>query len=279
MKVYKKIINNKKTEPDLSGMHVFLFAHQDDEFGVFPQFKFLLCREKSAIVRCIYLTNGAGGKASINVRNSEAMKVLRSYGIPESEVIFLGTELDIADGHLYQHLEKAMQAVEMLLKDCKIASLYVPAYEGGHQDHDSVNAIGTALGLFRPNTEVRQFPLYHGKGLPGSWFKLIDPIAENGKPQNTKFSVLYVPRFCFSCLQYRSQWRTWIGLWPFFIYVMLIRRKQVLQNVNERVFFERPHAGPLLYERRFGVNYKIIAGAFTTFHAYVLQEIVSPALG
>jgi N-acetylglucosamine malate deacetylase 1 len=259
----------ESTNIDPSGEHIFLFAHQDDEFGVFPLIDALSCG--GASIRCVFLTSGDGRGGSPRIRNDESLRVLRSFGVPESEVKFLGTELGIADGYLYRDLEKASQALASLFRGHKIATLYVPAYEGGHHDHDCANAIGVAFGQIRPYVPVKQFPLYHGKGLSGPWFQVMDPIVDNGRPQVLKFPILSAFRYCFSCLRYRSQWRTWIGIWPFFLYVTLIRRTQVLQDATDRVFFERPHVGRLFYERRFGQRYEVLAGAFTAFRTR-LQE-------
>jgi hypothetical protein len=246
------------TEPE----HVFLFAHQDDEFGVFPLIDVL--SRSSQKIRCIFLTDGGGSGADANVRNDESRRVLKSYGIVEDCVIFLGTELAIGDGKLHQNLEKVSCALAMLLKDYQTGTMYLPAYEGGHHDHDCVNALGVLLGQTRPGVACKQFPLYHGKGLSGPWFKVIAPIAENGKFEVMKYSAVSALKYCFSCFRYRSQWRTWLGIWPFFFYISVTRRELILQKASTRVFFERPHLGSLFYERRFGIRYEVLAAALTT---------------
>lgn len=246
------------------GEHVFLFAHQDDEFGVFPLIDFLVRRGMP--IRCLYLTDG-GARVAAGVRNRESLRVLDALGVTARSVAFLGAELGIADGRLYRHLDLAGEALAMQLSDCRLATLYVPAYEGGHHDHDCVHALGVVLGHARPGAAVRQFPLYHGKGLAGPWFKVLDPIAENGRPLGMSFSLPSAIRYSLSCRRYRSQWRTWIGIWPFFAWKTLFRRLQVLQETTGRVFCERPHAGPTLYERRFGMNYDTVASALAAFAA------------
>ena len=63
--------------------HIFLFPHQDDEFGVF------FCIEESlknnVNVICIYCTDGTD---STGLRNSESVKVLTSLGVDKRKIFF-----------------------------------------------------------------------------------------------------------------------------------------------------------------------------------------------
>jgi hypothetical protein len=253
-----------RIESNSTREHIFLFAHQDDEFGVFPLLE-LLARRKERI-RCIYLTDGASKFSNPSVRNRESLHVLGRYGIPDVAVTFLGEALGIGDGQLHGHLERAGKALATLLADKRTKRVYVPAYEGGHHDHDCTHALGIWLKHNGLCDRVIQFPLYHGKNLPGPWFKVTSPIEDNGRPRLFKYSLASGIKYCLSCLAYRSQWRTWVGLWPFFAFACLVQRRQILQRAGERVFFGRPHAGSLFYERRFGVAYETLAEAIGRLH-------------
>ena len=59
--------------------------------------------------------------------------------------------------------------------------VYLPAWEGGHQDHDAGHLLG--LSLAAPGLRLRQFPLYQGAGLPGPFFRVMAPLPGNG-PSN-----------------------------------------------------------------------------------------------
>lgn len=238
--------------------HVFLLAHQDDEFGVFPLIEFLVRRGSK--IMCMFLTASADAVIA-RKRDAESIKVLAGFGLPVDNLNFLGNSLGVHDGELHLHAARVAREVERILINRLPVRLYVPAYEGGHHDHDSTCAIGAWLGGRIEARSVMQFPLYHGKGLPGPWFKVASPISENGEGIHIRYSLRDALRYSLFCLQYHSQWRTWLGLFPFLLFVSMMRRAQVLQPLSRRIFSTRPHSGDLFYERRFGVKYQTVAKA------------------
>ncbi len=58
---------------------LFLFAHQDDEFGVFQ--KIIDEVGKGRAVYCVYFTDGRFGKVSAQCRNQESLAVLLRLGV------------------------------------------------------------------------------------------------------------------------------------------------------------------------------------------------------
>ncbi|MFS2137378.1 hypothetical protein ACCD07_15375, partial [Duganella sp. Dugasp56] len=58
------------------------------------------------------------------------------------------------------------------------------------------------------------------------------------------------PRHLARLLRYPSQWRTWLGLFPFVLWHYLRHGSQQLQPVALTRLDQRPHAGPLYYEQR-----------------------------
>lgn len=82
------------------------------------------------------------------------------------------------------------------------------------------------------------------------FFRALAPLAENGPVYCQKIGLLQRCRYVALCLRYGSQWKTWLGLFPFVALHYVFLGRQSLQSVDVRRCCERPHAGPLLYERR-----------------------------
>lgn len=229
---------------------LFLFAHQDDELGVFFKIHQLIANGDSVTV--VYLTSGNfEGERSI-VRDSESISVLKQLGVPNENVVFLGGDIGIPDGRLSSNLHLAFHALVGLVEQFgKPAQLYFPAWEGGHQDHDAVHLVG--MGLARKYDILDgafQFPLYTGYKLPGIFFRLFFPLAPNGVvsqigiPWNLRF------KFIKLCFHFPSQKKAWLGLFPFFLWHYLFAGTQMLQTVSTQRVEHQPHSGRLLYERR-----------------------------
>ena len=98
--------------------------------------------------------------------------------------------------------------------------------------------------------KVRQFPLYNGRNCRGPFFRVLDPLPENGPATRRRILPRDRVRYLGFCLRYPSQWKTWIGLFPFIVLHYLCDPVQVLQPVDPARLRERPHDGLLYYERR-----------------------------
>ncbi|HWJ94891.1 MAG TPA: PIG-L family deacetylase, partial [Telluria sp.] len=227
---------------------LFLFAHQDDEFGVFQ--RILDCRRAGLHVACAYLTDGATASASSAARNAESRAVLAQLGV--HDISFAGDELGIGDARLPLHLPQAAAWIgQWLARFGAIDSLHVTAWEGGHHDHDALHALAVHAaerhGLL---ARTFQYSLYQAKGLPGPLFRVLAPLPENDPATLTPIGWGARLRFLRYCLSYPSQRATWIGLFPFVLSHYLLRGTQALQPVNATRVRERPHQGPLYYEKR-----------------------------
>ena len=234
---------------------VFLFAHQDDEFAVFFAIEQAI-REGSKVV-CLYLTDGRFGGQDGERRNAESGGVLQRLGVAVADIHFLGTANGYPDGDLCSRLDDALGSVAAVLDPITaIRALYVPAWEGGHRDHDAVHLIGTAYAL---GTELldagRQFPLYRSApGLLG--FKLLSPLDANGPVQAATIPRSARLRYLRLCLCYPSQWKVWAALFPFLIVSYCTQSAQKSQPLAIARVDERPHPGPLLYERYGRASYE-----------------------
>lgn len=229
---------------------LFLFAHQDDEFGVFQ--KIIDEQRNGRRVFCAYLTDGVfEGKSSLR-RNRESLAVLRQLGVQEEDIFFAGHTLSIPDGSLPDHLKIASDWIANWLASYQeVMAIYLPAWEGGHHDHDALHALGVIVAEKSGLMDVaRQFPLYNGYKCDGPLFRVLLPLPMNGDLEVVKVHWDNRLRFLRYCLSYPSQMITWVGLFPFALLHYVFYGTQVLQTVSRERIRQRPHSGPLYYERR-----------------------------
>lgn len=228
---------------------LFLFAHQDDEYGVYGAIAD--CVQRGLAVQCAYFTCGAGALAQ--QRNQESLAVLARLGVPASAVSFAGDQLAIADASLPQRLSDAARWLEAWLHSSPqaIAQIYVTAWEGGHHDHDALHAMTCEIAARHALlARVQQYSLYNAHRCPAPWFRVLAPLAQNGMVTRQRLSWRQRWQHLRLCLMYPSQRVTWLGLFPFVLLHYLLRGEQQLQGVTLARLQQRPHAGPLYYENR-----------------------------
>lgn len=234
------------TEPS-EPIALFLFAHQDDEFGVFFQLE--QERQAGRRVCCVYITDGAA-TADPERRNTESRLVLQHLGVGVEDILFVGPKLGIGDGLLHLRIDVLSEWLNAFFNaHPSVDACFVPAWEGGHPDHDLLHAAAVQLLASRLDI-VRQYPLYHGKNCRGPLFCALSPLAENGLVERQTFGWRKRMRYARLCFAYPSQWRSWIGLLPFVGWHYLYKGTQQLQRVNDSRLTMPPHAGRLYYERR-----------------------------
>ena len=231
---------------------LFLFAHQDDEFGVFQVIED--CLRQGMRVRCAYLTHGANGSAA--TRNAESLAVLDQLGVARDDIFFAGDQLGIRDAWLSRHMPAAGAWLAHWMAAAggpgNVALVCLPAWEGGHHDHDALHVLGlhTAQRLGLAGS-VRQYALYNAFRCPGPFFRVMSPLAANGVVEASPMGWGARWRYLRHCVAgYPSQRVTWIGLAPFVALHYLFNGRQLLQPASLARLAERPHAGPLYYERR-----------------------------
>lgn len=227
---------------------LLFLAHQDDEFGAQK-----LIEDAVALgikVYCVYLTQASDTQLN-NRRNLESLSVLLRLGVRADDVFFVGEDLNILDGQLQWHLTAVADWISKAMVDHGPLHIWIPAWEGGHPDHDALHAVTVELaaahGLLG---RVQQFPLYNGWRCRGPLFRVMKALPENG-------IVFTIPlpwparwRYLRNCLAYPSQLKTWVGLFPFVLALMLFRGVQQVQGVSRERLIQRPHKGRLYYESR-----------------------------
>lgn len=229
---------------------IFLFAHQDDESGVFQLILDEI--ERGMDVSCYYLTSGTFNGMPSDQRNHESLRVLLNLGVKEDNIHFIGSKKLIADCDLINQLDYLFDFISKLIVDNKCKpNLYLPAWEGGHSDHDALHVAGVLAAYQNGMLEMTyQASLYNSKGCYGPWFKVLHPIIENGEVYKSKISLKNRFRFIKYCLSYPSQKTSWIGLFPFFLLHYLINGYQTWQPVSIDRIKERQHKGSLYFDYR-----------------------------
>jgi hypothetical protein len=221
-------------------------------------------------VACVYLTDGGFGGQAVECRERESLAALARLGVMQSRVRFLGREHGIRDGVLPEALDRAWHALEAFVGEAgPYERIIVPAWEGGHQDHDATHLLGAVLGL-RRGAEVQQFPLYNGYRLPGPFFRVLHPLPANGPVSGYRAGWAERVGAVRLCFTYLSQWKTWLGLLPFFTLQMAFSGVFPRQPAGLGRLSERPHEGALLYERRGAYAYsrfRETADGFMTVNA------------
>lgn len=251
--------------PDSVPTSVFLLAHQDDEFGVFHAIESE--KKLGRRVVCAYLTSGVGPGGDPSQRDAESMGVLSALGV--DEVIFAGAQIGVADGHLRKSLPVAGQWMDQFLgARASLEMICVPAWEGGHPDHDCLHAIAVETALRQGKGRlIRQFSLYNGRGCPGPFFHVLKPLEVNGVVQKQRIPLPKRIRYLQFLLRYRSQFKTWVGLMPFVLVHYIVKGTQDLQEVNASRVRERPHDGRLYYEKRQFARWEEVSAAIAAWQS------------
>ncbi|MES2341267.1 MAG: PIG-L family deacetylase [Pseudomonadota bacterium] len=237
---------------------VHILAHFDDEYFATPLIRRIVDME--AEQRFLYLADYASPALAAR-RMAETRAYLADLGVPPEQVIHVGRGSGALDGELYRHLPQLRELLAAELSRIgEVDRLIVTAWEGGHMDHDACAALAVRLSDGAP---VEQFSLYNGPRLPGSLFRAGAPLAENGPRIRVRLSLPEWLAFAAGVRRFPSQARTWLGLWPV-MFANYLGRGFGYQSLRVSRVTERPHAGPLLYERMYGVPYAEVAEAIRT---------------
>jgi hypothetical protein len=251
------------TEADQTTL--FLLAHQDDEIACAP----LLVRLKASRrpVSVVYLTDGGIGRATPERRNAESTRALASLGIPTGEISYLGHALSVPNGMLFQRLSRVYSALEAHCSRIgTLGGIYALAWEGGNMDHDAACVVAMALAIAQDCVhKAWQVPFYRASDRGPPFFSLFAPLPANG-PVSRLELTRRESRLRASLIRFfPSQWRTFAGLGPAIFWHSLLRPDLKLQPMLLKRLWERPTAGPLLYEQRYSVSFAEFSACATAF--------------
>ena len=226
----------------------YLFAHQDDEFGVFIDI------EKKILdynVYIIYLTSGYDKKISeskLSKRDNESIKVLSKIGVKKKNIYFFGKQLQINTNQLILNINKAYFKLKSFMNNKRPFQIVTLAWEGGHEDHDACNILGRKLGYnFKIINNCEEFSLYNAFNCNFIYFRVFNALKKSKIIKTNFFNRFKYVTFLFS---YKSQLKIWFGLYPFIIYHYIFKGYNCMQSLNKSKTISRPHKGKLLYESR-----------------------------
>jgi LmbE family N-acetylglucosaminyl deacetylase len=233
---------------------LFLLAHQDDEVFVASRLAFEL--ERGAVLHLAYLTSGVAATAVSTIREKESEKFLAGLGIAPEQLTFLGRQVGIADALLVEHLEVCLQALMQTFSGMVFDKIYAPAWEGGHHDHDAAFLIGVALSQ-RLGLEANcwQFYLYNGYNTRHRFFRVFAPLPNCLERQVRKLTLKEGLMILRAIFLFKSQWRTWLGLFPQCFLHLVFVRKEVFDRASAAQLAGPAHGGKLLYERWNRISY------------------------
>jgi N-acetylglucosamine malate deacetylase 1 len=252
---------------------LFLLAHQDDEVFVAPRILFELKRGTSPFL--IYLTNGAATVQDVEVRDHESRIFLKQLGVSPAQVIFLGSEFQIPDGDLVARLELCFDLLLQKIRGQTFEEIYAPAWEGGHQDHDAAYLIGLALArTLALESQFWQFYCYNGFNTRGRFFQVLHPLPRSIERRERKFKLSEGLTVLKSILFFKSQKKTWLGLFPQTVIYLLFLRTEVFDRGTPEQATAPAHEGGLLYERWKRMSYS----EFDTKARKFRKDFVTPRM-
>jgi len=235
---------------------LFVFAHQDDEYAAVPWI--LEERDAGSDIACLYLTDGAS-RTTAEQRDAETRDVLNELGIGAKSIVNLTVAGGrVADGRLAERSLDALTALESWIEQGKFVPhrIYAPSYEGGHPDHDAAHLIAAAvaarLGIAGNAWHVS---LYNAYGCPRPLYATMRQLPTSSPARDAVMPSRLRWLTAWLCFRYRSQRRTWLGLFPGAFYARVIARNERAVRFDFSRLTTRPHSGELLYERMFGTNY------------------------
>lgn len=227
-------------------------AHQDDEFFIASRISYELSQGHQFDI--VYMTNGDGDGSIASLREAESISALNFLGILPSQIHFLGTEFNFSDGNLFKMMPVAFIKLCEKLNGQHFDQVYLPAWEGGHPDHDACHLIGVRFAQQNSISTVREFSLYNG--FQTKYLRVSCLIPREGGALICRTLTLKEAFAAFALIRfYKSQLKTWFALaLPAAISILFLRR-ECLREVIINDCSSRPHPGPLLYEKAFRVTY------------------------
>jgi len=229
------------------GAAVFVLAHHDDEVFCAGHLLRAMCTGRR--LRILWAT--AGGLAPAGRRVLEGARVCRMLGLTPDAV----RDLRLPDQSALRHIASIAAAAEELLDTQtgraagEAPDVYVPAYEGGHPDHDAVNLAVAVLRSRRPTLIARELPLYR-RGPAGLSVQASQPAAGTSREP---YSVLPLGADALAlrrCLARANASQLLPSLLPLLALAWAAGRGRAEPSrpLPAHDYTRPPHAGALLYE-------------------------------
>ena len=233
---------------------VYVLAHFDDEYCALPLIRRARAEGRALLfVHVVDYRNPRMGER----RRRETQVFLARQGVGPDAQIHLGAGTGWFDGELHRHAAPAYEALKAAVPG-PVERVVVPAWEGGHPDHDVCAALGVKLAAERGGAPVDQVCLYQGKGLPWIFYRASSPLAENGPARDLRLSAGEWAGWLAAVGAFPSQLKAWSGLLPAMAMTFARQGAFRYQGLDPKRIGERPHEGGLLYERMFKTPYRLV---------------------
>ena len=244
------------------GSVLVLLPHNDDEFFLAPLLE--EWKNSNDTVFIAYLSYGSIYGVSNGVRKKESEKFLSKYSIRAENIIYPSEQLNVFDGHVIDELNSLYIFLIEKYKKIKLDKMIIPAWEGGHHDHDSVHVLGVAVALKCRIHDIYEFSIYNRWKTIGPLFNVMKIIKRN-KIWEVKIKKIQALKYIYRIFIFRSQLKTFLGLFPGIVYAYLIKGRIELNRVEKYNYLSPPHGGQLLYERRFKIPYEYLRNSISNF--------------
>jgi LmbE family N-acetylglucosaminyl deacetylase len=248
---------NAQPEPALNMATVYVLAHFDDEYCALPLIRQAVADGREQ--RFIHVVDYRNARLT-TTRHRETLAFLAAQGVPADAQLHLGAGTGWLDGQLYRHADAAYEALKAAVPG-PVERIVCPAWEGGHPDHDICAAMAVKLAAERGGAPVDTISLYQGKDLPWILYRSASPLPENGPARELRLNLKEWAHWFAAVRAFPSQLKAWSGILPAMAWTFLRRPRFRYQALDPSRIGERPHAGPLLYERMFKVPYKSVRAA------------------
>ena len=225
-----------------------LLPHMDDEVFLIPYLVELNSLGlKDVSIYFLTKSEGRNLRFSQEIRENESLRMIKSI-LPSAEVRFLGREFNVGDQHLHENLAEIFRYLEKeLVKNCDV--LISTHFEGGHIDHDSSGILSGHLAELL-GCKFLTFNLYSARRRKGFLYKVAKSTESNLELKKIKIQITVYFYVVLIPFRYKSQFRTWIGLYPPLFWRLLVRRKFQL-NVSPKFNpLLKQNSGRILYENR-----------------------------
>jgi hypothetical protein len=188
---------------------LFLLSHCDDEVFLIP---FLLDNDAESTV--VFFSAKPDIDGDKRLRMNEAISTNRYLNrFQKLETLFLKPE--VRDGKIHEDFNiDSFSYLEEVIVRVKPDEIVTLAYEGGHQDHDSVEVISSLLSQAY-GVKLKTCAAYSSVKFSRKFFRVMKQEEPLEKVKIKRLLNLWVALRIFSI--YKSQFKTWIGLAPFIL--------------------------------------------------------------
>lgn len=254
---------------------VFVFPHQDDEIGAYSAIEQSLLRGERVI--CAYTTAGADlGSPLAAARAQESEAALIELGVDRQAILHLGINYGWQLDTVHQRLDETAAVLKGIFDNEQPSRIYLPAWEGGHQDHDATHLAGVAAAFETGmHDRVVTYFMYRAPLSGPMPYLACAPIP--GHPEAMRATVPFRRALKYTQLLfiYRTQFRAMVGLGPFFVFRWLILRGvRYGKPVHSSVYFP-PLPGRPLYERHKRLTWAEFREATKSFFMNRIANIYS----